>query len=445
MKICVVGTGYVGLVTATCFAEKGNEVCCIDIEESKIAKLKKGISPIYEPGLEELVKSNSAAGRLSFSTDITVGLKDAKLCFIAVGTPQGSDGCADLNQVTTALDEIVSNINHSCFIVVKSTVPVGTGTLLCKRIKALVYERNIDINLEVLSNPEFLREGVAIEDCLSPDRVVIGASSDEAIAIMKELYKPFATEDRIFIMDPLSAEITKYAANTMLAARISFMNEIAGLCDKVGADVVAVKEGIASDKRIGKYFLNAGCGYGGSCFPKDVKALYHVGESQGLDMTLSTAIDKVNRKQKEILHIMIRERFGNDLEGLKIAVLGLAFKPHTDDMREAPSITLIRGLLNCGAAVYAYDPVAMTSENKNWLSSDVNYGEGIEEILKDADCAVLVTEWPEFKEINWGKNAPLMKNKILFDGRNIYDPQTMEDLGFEYYCIGRSNRPTKLK
>ena len=228
---------------------------------------------------------------------------------------------------------------------------------------------------------------------------------------MKELYKPFATEDRIFIMDPLSAEITKYAANTMLAARISFMNEIAGLCDKVGADVVAVKEGIASDKRIGKYFLNAGCGYGGSCFPKDVKALYHVGESQGLDMTLSTAIDKVNRKQKEILHIMIRERFGNDLEGLKIAVLGLAFKPHTDDMREAPSITLIRGLLNCGAAVYAYDPVAMTSENKNWLSSDVNYGEGIEEILKDADCAVLVTEWPEFKEINWGKNAPLMKNK----------------------------------
>ena len=382
---------------------------------------------------------------MSFSTDITVGLKDAKLCFIAVGTPQGSDGCADLNQVTTALDEIVSNINHSCFIVVKSTVPVGTGTLLCKRIKALVYERNIDINLEVLSNPEFLREGVAIEDCLSPDRVVIGASSDEAIAIMKELYKPFATEDRIFIMDPLSAEITKYAANTMLAARISFMNEIAGLCDKVGADVVAVKEGIASDKRIGKYFLNAGCGYGGSCFPKDVKALYHVGESQGLDMTLSTAIDKVNRKQKEILHIMIRERFGNDLEGLKIAVLGLAFKPHTDDMREAPSITLIRGLLNCGAAVYAYDPVAMTSENKNWLSSDVNYGEGIEEILKDADCAVLVTEWPEFKEINWGKNAPLMKNKILFDGRNIYDPQTMEDLGFEYYCIGRSNRPTKLK
>lgn len=445
MKICVVGTGYVGLVTATCFAEKGNEVCCIDIEESKIEKLKNGISPIYEPGLEELVKSNSAAGRLSFSTDIKVGLKDAKLCFIAVGTPQGSDGCADLNQVTTALDEIVSNINHSCFIVVKSTVPVGTGTLLCKRIKALVHERNIDINLEVLSNPEFLREGVAIEDCLKPDRVVIGASSDKAIAIMKELYKPFATEDRIFIMDPLSAEITKYAANTMLAARISFMNEMAELCDKVGADVVAVKEGIASDKRIGKYFLNAGCGYGGSCFPKDVKALYHVGESQGLDMTLSTAIDKVNRKQKEILHIMVRERFGNDLEGLKIAVLGLAFKPHTDDMREAPSITLIRGLLNCGAAVYAYDPVAMTSENKNWLSCDVKYGDGVEEILKDADCAVLVTEWPEFKDINWVNMQHLMKNKILFDGRNIYDPQTMENLGFEYYCIGRSKRPTKLK
>lgn len=443
MKICVVGTGYVGLVTATCFAEKGNEVCCIDIEESKIENLKKGISPIYEPGLEELVISNSAAGRLTFSTDIAVGLKDAKLCFIAVGTPPASDGCADLNQVMTALDEIGSCIKHSCFLVVKSTVPVGTGTLLCKRIKSLMLERNLDINLEILSNPEFLKEGVAIEDCLHPDRVVIGASSDEAKAIMCELYKPFVTEDRIFIMDPLSAEITKYAANTMLAARISFMNEIAELCDRVGADVVSVKEGMASDRRIGKYFLNAGCGYGGSCFPKDVTALYHIGESQGLDMTLSTAIDKVNRKQKELLHIIVRERFGNDMEGLKIAVLGLAFKPHTDDMRAAPSITLIRGLLNCDASVYAYDPVAMTQANRSWLPNDVNYVDDVETLLRDADCAVLVTEWPEFEELDWKKLAPLMKNKILIDGRNIYDPKKMEELGFEYYCIGRSRRPTK--
>lgn len=267
MKICVVGTGYVGLVTATCFAEKGNEVCCIDIDKNKIENLKNGIIPIYEPGLEEMVVRNSNEGRLSFSTDIAVGLKDARLCFIAVGTPPASDGSADLNQVMAALDGIATNINHSCFIVVKSTVPVGTGTLLCKRITSHLRERKLDINLEVLSNPEFLKEGMAIEDCLHPDRVVVGVRSEEARDIMKELYKPFAGEDRIFIMDPLSAEITKYAANTMLAARISFMNEIAQLCDKVGADVISVKEGIASDRRIGPYFLNAGCGYGGSCFP----------------------------------------------------------------------------------------------------------------------------------------------------------------------------------
>ena len=339
-----------------------------------------------------------------------------------------------------ALDGIATNINHSCFIVVKSTVPVGTGTLLCKRITSHLRERKLDINLEILSNPEFLKEGMAIEDCLHPDRVVVGVRSEEAREIMQELYRPFAPTERIFIMDPLSAEITKYAANTMLAARISFMNEIAQLCDKVGADVLSVKEGIASDRRIGPYFLNAGCGYGGSCFPKDVQALYHIGEGQGLDMTLTTAIEKVNRKQKELLHMMVRERFGNDMENLKVAVLGLAFKPHTDDMREAPAITLTRGLINCGADIAAYDPVAIP-QAKSWLPKEVTYAPSVEELLRDADCVVLVTEWPQFKELNWRELAPLMKQKIIFDGRNLYVPEEMEQWGFEYYCIGRNKRP----
>ena len=328
MKICFVGTGYVGLVTGTCFAEKGNNVCCVDIDKKRIEDLKRGIIPIYEPGLEELVRKNMDEGRLSFSTDIKEGLKNAQLCFIAVGTPPSSDGSADLAQVLNAVDSIVSCIDHSCFIVVKSTVPVGTGTLLWKRIRAHMHERGLEkINLEVLSNPEFLKEGMAVEDCLHPDRVVVGAISEEARSIMRELYAPFVSEDRLFLMDPSSAEITKYAANAMLAARISFMNEIAQLCDKVGADILAVKEGIASDRRIGSFFLNAGCGYGGSCFPKDVQALCHIGEGQGLDMTMASAIDKVNRKQKELLQLMVRERFGNDMEGLTVAVMGLPSNP----------------------------------------------------------------------------------------------------------------------
>ncbi len=443
MKICFVGTGYVGLVTGTCFAERGNDVCCVDIDNKRIEDLKQGIIPIYEPGLDELVKKNIETGRLSFSTDIKEGLKNAQLCFIAVGTPPSSDGSADLAQVLNALDSIASSIDHSCFIVVKSTVPVGTGTLLWKRIRAHMHERGLEkINLEVLSNPEFLKEGMAIEDCLNPDRVVVGANSDEARSIMRKLYSSFVSEDRLFFMDPSSAEITKYAANAMLASRISFMNEIAQLCDKIGADVLSVKEGIASDKRIGSFFLNAGCGYGGSCFPKDVQALCHIGEGQGLDMTMATAIDKVNRKQKELLQLMVRERFGNDMEGLNIAVMGLAFKPHTDDMRDAPSISLIRGLIECGASVKAFDPIAM-DQARLILSKDVRYADSVEELLKEADCAVLVTEWPEFRSLRWDKYGALMKRPILFDGRNIYDPSEMKQLGFEYYCIGRNCRPRK--
>ena len=441
MKICVVGTGYVGLVTGTCFAEKGHTVCCIDIDEERIGKLKKGISPIYEPGLDELIERNQLEGRLSFSTKIRDGLEGTQLCFIAVGTPPADDGRADLAQVLAAIDDIGSELSHSCYIVVKSTVPVGTGTLLCKRIKNHLRERGMEkINLEILSNPEFLKEGMAIEDCLHPDRVVVGAASDEARAVMRELYSPFVSEEKIIFMDPASAEITKYAANTMLAARISFMNEIAQLCDKVGADVLSVKKGMASDRRIGEYFLNAGCGYGGSCFPKDVQALCYIGEGQGLDMTMASAVSKVNRKQKEQLQIMMRERFGEDMEEIEAAIMGLAFKPHTNDMREAPSITLIRGLLNCGASVRAYDPIAM-DEAHRLLPDNVQYAADIESLLAGADCAVIVTEWPQFKEADWKKLGGLMKRKIVFDGRNICDPEKMRALGFEYYCIGRNMRP----
>lgn len=441
MKICVVGTGYVGLVTGACFAEKGNTVCCVDIDEERIEKLKKGASPIYEPGLDELIERNQREGRLFFSTKIQDGLEGTLLCFIAVGTPPADDGRADLAQVLAAIDDIGSALSHSCYIVVKSTVPVGTGTLLCKRIKNHLRERGLEkINLEILSNPEFLKEGMAIEDCLHPDRIVIGAASEEARAVMRELYRPFAGEEKIIFMDPASAEITKYAANTMLAARISFMNEIAQLCDKVGADVLSVKKGMASDRRIGEFFLNAGCGYGGSCFPKDVQALCYIGEGQGLDMTMASAVSKVNRKQKAQLHIMMRERFGEEMEEIEAAIMGLAFKPQTNDMREAPSITLIRGLLNCGTAVRAYDPIAM-DEARRLLPESVAYAKDLESLVSGADCAVIVTEWRQFQEADWEKLGALMRRKIVFDGRNICDPEKMRALGFEYYCIGRNMRP----
>ena len=441
MKICVVGTGYVGLVTGACFAEKGNTVCCVDIDEERIEKLKKGVSPIYEQGLDELIEKNQREGRLFFSTKIQDGLEGTLLCFIAVGTPPADDGRADLAQVLAAIDDIGSALSHSCYIVVKSTVPVGTGTLLCKRIKNHLRERGLEkINLEILSNPEFLKEGMAIEDCLHPDRVVIGAASEEARAVMRELYRPFAGDEKIIFMDPASAEITKYAANAMLAARISFMNEIAQLCDKVGADVLSVKKGMTSDRRIGEFFLNAGCGYGGSCFPKDVQALCYIGEGQGLDMTMASAVSKVNRKQKAQLHIMMRERFGEEMEEVEAAIMGLAFKPQTNDMREAPSITLIRGLLNCGTAVRAYDPIAM-DEARRLLPESIAYAEDLESLVSGADCAVIVTEWRQFQEADWEKLGALMRRKIVFDGRNICDPEKMRALGFEYYCIGRNMRP----
>lgn len=441
MKICVVGTGYVGLVTGTCFAEKGHEVRCMDIDAGRVEKLKNGECPIYEPGLGEMLRRNLNCGRLSFTTEMEAALKDAALCFIAVGTPPAGDGSADLAQVLAAADDVAKHIGPGCSVVVKSTVPVGTGTLLYKRIKNHMSERGLDAReVEIISNPEFLKEGMAIHDCLHPDRVVVGAQSEAAKALMRELYRDFAPEEKIFIMDPASAEITKYAANAMLAARISFMNEIAQLCDKVGADVLSVKAGMASDSRIGSAFLNAGCGYGGSCFPKDVRALCCIGESQGLDMTLASAVAKVNRKQKEQLHMMMRRRFGAETEGVTAAVMGLAFKPGTDDLREAPSLTLIRGLINEGARVRAYDPIA-AERARALLPASVKFAPDAHKLLEGADCAVIVTEWPEFRAFDWEAARSSMRRKIVFDGRNICDPEKMKALGFEYYCIGRNMIP----
>lgn len=440
MKVCVVGTGYVGLVTGTCFAHAGHDVWCIDIDERRIADLNENKIPIYEPGLEELVVKSRGEGRLKFSTDISDGLAESDFCFIAVGTPPGEKGEADMAQVMSVADSIGNSMKKPCFIVVKSTVPVGTSRLLCDRIGARLKERGLDHWVEILSNPEFLKEGMAIRDCLNPERVVIGASSDRARAAMKELYAPFVPEEKIIFMDPASAEITKYAANAMLAARISFMNEMAGLCDAVGADIFSVKRGMASDSRIGPYFLNAGCGYGGSCFPKDVQSLCRIGEGQGLDMTLVSAVERVNRMQKGLLPLMLRRRFGEDMGGLNIAVLGLAFKPQTDDMREAPSITLIRSLIEHGASVIAYDPIAMKNA-KRILPGKVVFAHDAKEALRGANAAVLVTEWPEFASIDWSAAADIMAGKIVFDGRNLYESKLMSELGFEYYCIGRNHTP----
>jgi UDPglucose 6-dehydrogenase len=436
----VVGAGYVGLVTGTCFAEKGNIVWCVDIDEKRIEMLKSGKVPIYETGLAELVKKNASMGRLRFSTKLDDGLNGSDICFIAVGTPPGENGETDMAQVLSVADGIGSCMKGPCFIVVKSTVPVGTSRLLCDRIGVRLRERGVDHPVEILSNPEFLKEGVAMEDCMHPDRVVIGAVSDEARTLMKKLYAPFVDGDRILFMDPASAEITKYAANTMLASRISFMNEIARLCDAVGADVDLVRSGVASDRRIGPHFLGAGCGYGGSCFPKDVQSLCRIGEAYGLDMTMASAIEKVNRRQKRLLPIMLRRRFGETMDGHRIAVLGLAFKPGTDDMREAPSITLISDMIEHGAEITAFDPIAIKNA-RAVLPPSVAYADSPLETLKGADAAVLVAEWKEFESIDWEEAGLVMKRKILFDGRNLYDPRKLDSLGFEYYCIGRSRTP----
>ena len=436
MKIAVVGTGYVGLVTGTCFAEVGIEVTCIDIDEKKIEGLKKGVMPIYEPGLEAMVLKNYEKGRLKFSTSLAESIQGAEAVFIAVGTPPGEDGSADLKYVLAVAREIGQNMNDYTVVVTKSTVPVGTA----KKVKAAVQDeldkRSSDLAFDVASNPEFLKEGAAIQDFLKPDRIVIGVESENAENIMKRLYKPFLLNGHPTIfMDVPSAEMTKYAANSMLATKISFMNDIANLCEIMGADVNMVRKGIGSDNRIGNKFIYPGVGYGGSCFPKDVKALIRTAGENGYQMSVLQAVEEVNERQKSVMVNKIKSHFGDDLSGLNFAVWGLSFKPKTDDMREAPSIVIINALLEAGAKVRAYDPVAM-EEARHDLKDTIVYAKDEYDALLDADALLLITEWPEFRIPNFEVVERLMKQKVIFDGRNIYEKPEVQALGYAYYGIG---------
>jgi len=432
MRIAVVGTGYVGLVAGTCFAESGNSVVCIDIDTEKIAKLKAGVVPIYEPGLEELLKRNTHDGRLRFTTDYAEGLARAEVVFIAVGTPPGEDGSADLKYVLEAARSIARHMSGYTVIVDKSTVPVGTAA----KVKAVVAQ-NTSHPFDVVSNPEFLKEGAAIDDFLKPDRVVIGSESERAKDIMEELYSPFVrTGNPILHMDIASAELTKYAANAMLATRISFMNEIANICMKVGANVEQVRRGIGSDARIGSRFLFAGVGYGGSCFPKDVQAIIRTSADHGYEFRILRAVEEVNERQKLLLVEMVHKRFGKDLKGRHFAVWGLAFKPNTDDMREAPAVVVIEALLAAGARITAHDPEAMNECRKRHLGDRIAYSDVPMDALQGADALIVVTEWNEFRRPDFEAVKGLLKHPVIFDGRNIYPRGTLERLGFEYHGVG---------
>mgnify|MGYP003289607263 FL=1 len=437
MNIAIVGTGYVGLVTGTCFAETGANVTCVDVNEEKIENLKKGIIPIYEPGLESMVERNVKAGRLHFTTSLVDCLDDVQIVFSAVGTPPDEDGSADLKYVLDVARTIGKHIDKYTLVVTKSTVPVGTA----KKVKAVIQEeldkRGVDVEFDVASNPEFLKEGNAIDDFMSPDRVVVGVESERAKKLMTKLYKPFMYVNfRVIFMDIPSAEMTKYAANSMLATRISFMNDIANLCELVGADVTAVRDGIGSDSRIGRKFLYAGCGYGGSCFPKDVKALIKTAEQNGYDMRVLKAVEEVNEYQKSILFDKLNKHFEGDLKGKIIALWGLAFKPGTDDMREAPSLVLIERLKAAGCHVRAFDPVAIP-ESKRRIGDTIDYASDIYDAVLDADALMLVTEWKEFRMPNWKVVKKVMNQPVVFDGRNIFDSDEVTEYGFVYYCIGK--------
>ena len=432
MKVCVIGTGYVGLVAGTCFAESGNDVVCVDVDEGKIGKLQQGQIPIYEPGLEELIKRNVAEKRLAFTTEIAAAVRVATVCFIAVGTPQGDTGGADLSYVKRAAAEIGEHMDGYRLIVTKSTVPVGTAAMIRKILAARTKH-----DFDVASNPEFLKEGAAIDDFMRPDRVVIGTSSQRAADLLKELYAPFVrTEQPILAMSPESAEMTKYAANSMLAARVSLMNEIANLCDKVGADVDDVRRGIGFDRRIGQSFLFPGVGYGGSCFPKDVRAIVQTASEHGLDFRLLRAVEEVNEEQKQVLVEKVKSHFGAFLVGMKFAVWGLAFKPRTDDMRLAPSIAIIERLLAAGAHVHAHDPEAM-HEARRIFGDRITYHRVNYDALEGADALLVVTEWNEFRRPDFDRMRGLMKRPLIFDGRNIYEPEQMRQHGFTYYSVGR--------
>ncbi len=432
MKIAVVGTGYVGLVSGTCFAETGNSVTCIDIDAEKVAKMKNGFVPIYEPGLEELFKRNIEEGRITFSTNLAEGIKNAEIIFLALPTPSGEDGSADLSFIMKVAEQLGSLLEQYTVIVDKSTVPVGTS----EKVENAIAKK-CKVDFDVVSNPEFLREGVAIDDFMKPDRVVIGTSSERAKKVMEKLYAPFVRQGNpIYIMDEKSAELTKYAANAFLAMKISFMNEIANLAEIVGADVDKIRKGIGSDSRIGKQFLYAGTGYGGSCFPKDVKALAKTSSDHQFDFKILNAVMDVNKRQKTILIPKVKRYFNNDLKGKKIALWGLAFKPNTDDIREASAIDIIQELLKEGATVSAFDPEAMENVHK-LLGNTITLTEKSYDALKDADALIIVTEWNEFRQPDFEKISKLLKNKAIFDGRNLFDNEQMRELGFHYESIGR--------
>jgi UDPglucose 6-dehydrogenase len=437
MKVVIVGSGYVGLVTGTCFAEVGIEVTCVDIDQKKIENLNNGVIPIFEPGLEEMVGRNMKKGRISFSTHLDEALHDCEVLFIAVGTPPDENGNADLQYVLNVAKECGRNMKDYLLIVTKSTVPVGTSLRVKEIVQEELQKRSVHIDFDVASNPEFLKEGAAIDDFLKPDRIVVGLNSTRAEELMKSLYKPFTLNGHpIIFMDITSAEMTKYAANSMLATRISFMNDIANLCEIVGADINMVRKGIGSDSRIGNKFIYPGIGYGGSCFPKDVKALIGTAEKYNYDLRLLKAVEAVNQDQKLILFHKIMKYFNNDLHNRTIALWGLSFKPQTDDMREAPSLVIIKNLLEHGAKVKAYDPVAMKEANRT-LGNSITYSEDQYDALIDADCMVLVTEWPEFKVPNFNIIRKLLNNPVIFDGRNIYEISEMKRIGFQYFCIGK--------
>ncbi len=437
MKIAIVGTGYVGLVTGTCFAEIGVNVVCVDTNSAKIEALEKGIIPIYENGLEEMVNRNMKAGRLKFTTSLESCLDEVDVVFSAVGTPPDEDGSADLSYVLEVARTIGRSMQKYILVVTKSTVPVGTAKKIRAAIQEELDKRNVQIEFDVASNPEFLKEGNAINDFMSPDRVVVGVESERAKKLMTKLYKPFLLNNfRVIFMDIPSAEMTKYAANSMLATRISFMNDIANLCELVGADVNMVRSGIGSDTRIGRKFLYPGIGYGGSCFPKDVKALIKTAEQNGYQMRVLRAVEDVNERQKSILFEKLQRHFSGDLQGKTIALWGLAFKPETDDMREAPALVLINKLLNAGCNIRAYDPAAM-QECRRRIGDVIYYAKDMYDAVLDADTLMLVTEWKEFRLPSWAVIKKTMQNPVILDGRNIYDKKEIEELGFTYHCIGK--------
>ncbi len=436
MNIAIVGTGYVGLVSGTCFAEMGIDVTCVDVNEEKIQSLLDGKIPIYEPGLDEMVKRNVEAGRLHFTTDLASCINDVEVVFSAVGTPPDEDGSADLKYVLEVARTFGQEINKYTLLVTKSTVPVGTAHKVKDAIQAELTKRGVNVPFDVASNPEFLKEGAAIKDFMSPDRVVVGTESEEARKTMSRLYSPFMlNSDRMIFTDIPSAEMIKYAANSMLATRISFMNDIANLCERVGADVNMVRKGIGSDTRIGRKFLYAGCGYGGSCFPKDVKALIKTAEQNGYPMQVLQAVEAVNERQKGILFEKLSKLFKGDLQGKTVALWGLAFKPETDDMREAPALVLIDKLLSAGCTVRVYDPVAM-NECRRRIGDKVIYAKDMYDATLDADALMMVTEWKEFRVPSFAALKRTMKQRIIIDGRNIYDPEQMQEEGFVYEKIG---------